>query len=162
MDSDSALRALAAIAQGSLALAGLMLVATTFYLSRSKKSYSMLAGERKTTWVDKVIMIFMWSMIIVVPVAAGLWTAYLALQLMLTIPSNVVLSDDMAAQVRGVLKSFSALLFYVGIDTVMFVLFLPFLESMSSKRRKPRGSVKKKDHGKENDDQATPSDEAKV
>jgi hypothetical protein len=144
MDSDSALRALAAIAQGSLTLAGLMLVATTFYLARSKKSYSMMVGNSKATRGEKAVNLVIWSFVIVGPVAVGLSTAYGALQLMLTVPSNVVLSDDMAIQVKNTLRNFSYLLAYVVIDSVLFVLVLPILEPMRQKKPKQEGDVHKK------------------
>jgi hypothetical protein len=148
MDSDSALRALAAIAQGSVALAGLMLVATTFYLARSKGVNLVFIGrDQKGTAGEKAFVLFTWSFVIVVPVAFGLFNAYATLQLMLEVPSNVVLSAELAAKVESALQNFYYLIFYVVLDTIVFVLGLPLIEGLRSKRRKSKSSTSKKEGG---------------
>ena len=125
-----------------------MLVATTFYLAKTKSAALIfLARDRKITNGLRAFNLFTWSFVIVVPVAYGLFNAYTTLQLMLTVPSNVVLSGEMAATVENALRNFYYLIIYVVLDTIVFVLGLPLIEGLRSKRRKPKSSTSKKEGG---------------
>lgn len=130
MDSDTALRVLAAVGQSSVALAGLMLIATTFYLGRTKRFYSRLASDADNRdSIQGLFDIFVWAFVIVIPVAYGLWTAYESFQLMLEMPVTEALSDEITAKISDRLECFRFLILYVVMDVIFFAILLPLFES---------------------------------
>lgn len=142
MDSDTALRMLETIAQSSVALAGLMLIATTIYIGRTGKFYvSIQLDSGKNPSVEEFFNLFLWMFIIIVPVGYGLWTAYESLLLMSEITPTDVLTEETVTEVMGTLNKFYYLILYVIMDVLVFIVFLPLLKSLNQdgKFRKKAG-----------------------